>query len=168
MKGMMKNLGAAVGVALLLGACEKDIPAGGGEGAKVPVIFSINTTNYSIEDEVVRSGGTREPATTSISLNDDLFLQATLTPDPEEEELRAAAFIDGQKLCFAAFKNDGTQEGATAVYTYSTSTGKWSSSAPLGVVPDGTTTSHLPLTFILLKNTVYEHLTGVRGLRRIK
>jgi hypothetical protein len=49
--------------------------------------------------------------------------------------------MNGQKLCFAAYKLDGTQEGATAVYTYSTVTNKWTPDGnPLGVVPDNSTT----------------------------
>jgi hypothetical protein len=45
-----------VELVLLFGACERDIPAAGGEGEKVEILFSINTKSYDTEDQVVRGG----------------------------------------------------------------------------------------------------------------
>jgi hypothetical protein len=126
-----------VGLVLLFGACEKDIVGGIGDGKKVEIFFSTNITSYHRGADIVRSGDVREPESRTIYINDSIYLQTTLVPDAEEE-LRAAAFKEGQKLCFAAFKADGSEQvGATAVYTYSG--GKWTSSNPLGVVPDNST-----------------------------
>jgi hypothetical protein len=133
-----KSLMAAAGLMLLFAACEKEIPANVGDGRKVPVSFSVDARGYAAENEVVRSGGAREPVTTSIALNEDMYLQATLVPDSDEELRVVAAFKEDQKLCFAAFLTDGTQVGATAVYTYSG--GKWTPVGdPLGVEPDNLT-----------------------------
>jgi hypothetical protein len=73
-------------------------------------------------------------------INDSIYLQSTLVPDTDEDLRATAGFIDGQKFYFAAYKLNGIQEGATAVYTYSTVTNKWTpDGAPLGVVPDNST-----------------------------
>jgi hypothetical protein len=73
-------------------------------------------------------------------INDSLYLQATLMPDSEDGLRAHEPFIDGQKLCFAAYKTGGAQEGATAIYTYSDATHKWiPDGEPLGVIPDNST-----------------------------
>jgi hypothetical protein len=136
MKGL--RLVAAIGLLFLFGACENDIAEGFGKGEKVEIFLSTNITNYQAGADVTRNLGLREPESRTIYINDSIYLQTTLVPDAEEE-LRAAAFKEGQKLGFAAFKADGSgQVGATAVYTYSG--GKWTSSNPLGVTPDNSTT----------------------------
>jgi hypothetical protein len=141
MKG--KHLVAAVGLLFLFGACEKDIVGGIGDGKKVEIFLSTNITNYHAGADVTRNLGLLEPDSRTIYLNDSVYLHTTLVPDAEEEttfdgsQLRAAAFKEGQKLCFAAFLTNGTQVGSTAVYTYSG--GKWTSSNPLGVTPDNST-----------------------------
>jgi hypothetical protein len=135
MKG--KNWVAAMGLVLLFGACEKDIPAGGGKGEKVEILFSINTKSYNTEDNVVRGADMGEAVRTTVPLEDGFYLEAALMPDEEEELRGPVGFTDGQKLCFAAYDLGGAQVGATAVYTYSG--GKWVSGSPLGVVPDAVT-----------------------------
>jgi hypothetical protein len=131
------NLAAAVGVMLLLAACEKEIPAGGGTGEKVTILFSINTSNYNIEDKVLRSADAGEAVTATIPLSDGLYLRATLTPDPEEELRLPTPFLDGQKIRFIAFNATTEAEVDSKVYTWSTSAGKFIPDAdPLGVVPD--------------------------------
>jgi hypothetical protein len=141
-----KYLVAAMGLLFLFGACEKDLGGGFGDGKKVEIFFSADITSYHTAEDLVRSGGMREPESRTMYINDSIYLLSTLAPDEEEttfdgSQLRATTgFMDGQKLCFAAYKLDGTQEGATAIYTYSTVTNKWTSSAPLGVVSDNSTT----------------------------
>jgi hypothetical protein len=131
-----------VGLALLFGACEKDLGGGFGDGKKVEIFFSTDITNYHAGGDVVRSGGMEEAESTTVYLNDSIYLQSTLVPD-EDEDLRATVgFIDGQKLCFEAYN---TASPGTAVdskmYTYSLSEGKFiPDTDPLGVVPDGATT----------------------------
>jgi hypothetical protein len=133
----IKNLMAAVGLLFLFGACENDLVEGFGKGGKVEIFLSTNITNYHAGGDVTRGAGLKEAESRTIYINDSIYLQTTLVPD-SDEELRAAAFKEGQKLCFAAFKADGSgQVGSTAVYTYSG--GKWTSSNPLGVTPDNST-----------------------------
>jgi hypothetical protein len=126
-----------VGLVLLFAACEKEIRADDYDGKKVEILLSANITNYHTADDLVRSSGAREPISMMIPLDDDFHLRATLAPDAEGE-LRddTEPFMDGQKLCFTAFKPDESAQVATAVYTYSDADGKWMSNAPLMLVPD--------------------------------
>jgi hypothetical protein len=140
MKG--KKLVAAVGLLFLFMACERDIAGGFENGKKVEILLSTNITNYHTADDIVRSVGIGEPESTTIYINDSIYLQTTLVPDLEDDLRAHEPFIDGQKLCFSAYKTDGTkaQVGATAVYTYSDTEHKWiPDGEPLGVVPDNST-----------------------------
>jgi hypothetical protein len=129
-----------VALVFLFGACEKDFPTDGNEGEKVEIFFSTDIVGYHTVDDLVRSDAVQEPESRTIPLNDDFYLRATLAPDAEDELRGDEPFIDGQKLCFAAYDLGGTQVGATAVYSYSTARGKWEPvGAPLGVAPDNTT-----------------------------
>jgi hypothetical protein len=126
------------GLLFLFASCEKDIAEGYGEGKKVEIFFSVNTTNYQAGGNVVRNAGARDSESTTMYINDSLYLQTTLVPDSEEELRGPVTFKEGQKLCFAAFLTSGVQVGTTAVYTYSG--GKWTPVGdPLGVTPDNST-----------------------------
>jgi hypothetical protein len=130
---------AAVGLLFLFGACEKDISEGFGDDKKVEILLSTNITNYHTGADMVRSSAASEPISTMIPLNNDFHLRATLIPDSEELRINEA-FMDEQKLCFAAYKLDGTQVGSTAVYSYSVDESKWEPvGEPLRVVPDDVT-----------------------------
>jgi hypothetical protein len=132
---------AAIGLGVFLSACEKDISSNGGR--KVPVVFSISTGGYNAANEGIRGAipNEEEAVTEVVPLGNDLYLYATLRPDPAEEqaqgELRASLFTN-QKVRFAAFnKTTGLQEGSTVTYTYNGS--KLVPDAgndPLGVEPD--------------------------------
>jgi hypothetical protein len=125
----------------LFAACEKDMLENGGGGEKAEIFFSVNTADYNTGGDVVRNAGMLEAASTTLYLNDSIHLRATLVPDSVDELRAPVDFIDGQKLCFAAFLTNGTQVGTTAVYTYSTATHKWTPIGdPLGVTPDNSTT----------------------------
>jgi hypothetical protein len=132
-----------VGVVLLLSACEKDIS--GKLGYRVAVNFSTGAAGYDAVDEAMRSFSIQEPEpeTVVVPMGNDLYLYATLAPDRAGElcsdELRAEVGLKtNQKIRFAAFMPDGTQEGATANYTYNGSNLVPNSGAPLTVEPDGT------------------------------
>jgi hypothetical protein len=131
----------AVGLLLFFAACEKEIPANIGEGKKVSILFSIEPTGYNTVDEMVRSADALEPVTSTIPLNDDLFLQATLVPDAEEELRAPIELADGQKIRFVAYDiSDSSSPVDSKLYTYSTYTKKFTPDGePLGVEPDGTT-----------------------------
>jgi hypothetical protein len=138
MKG--KHLAATIGLLFLFGACEKDIVGGFGDGKKVEIFLSTNITNYHTGADVTRSGGLREAESTTMYINDSIYLQTTVVPDDDDELRTNASFIDGQKLCFAAFLTDGTPKGSE-IYTYSDAAHKWIPDGdPLGVVPDNSTT----------------------------
>jgi hypothetical protein len=159
---------AAIGLALLFAACERDALEGAGDGKKVEILLSANITNYQTGGDMVRSGGVREAMSVIIPLNNEFHLRATLMPDSEGgtafggSQLRdAEAFMDGPKLCFAAFKPDGSgQVGATAVYTYSSDRGEWMSSAPLMVVPDDVTEYRF-VAYSYFESTATPSVTGI-------
>jgi hypothetical protein len=128
------------GLAILLSACEKDLPEGESATA-VPVIFSISNEDFGANEQVLRDAKTIKPKTVTIPLNDTYYLRATLRPDTvadlRGDELRAS-LKDGQRVQFYAFKvNSGTHQ-STATYTYSSGTGNLTSGSPLKVEPDGT------------------------------
>jgi hypothetical protein len=125
-----------VALIFLFAACEKEIPAGGGKGEKVSILFSINTTSYNTEDNVVRNSGAREAVTTTIPLNDEMYLLATLVPDPDEELRAPVDFEEGQKICFEAYNIASSATPVDSkIYTYTN--GKFiPDTDPLGVVPD--------------------------------
>jgi hypothetical protein len=136
-----------VALLLLFGACEKEIPEGGAEGERVPILFSVDMGGYGAGGEMVRSAGGRATETVAIPLNDEVYLEATLMPDEEEEttfdgsQLRAdEPFINGQKVRFVAY-NAGTQVYTDSkLYSWSSGASKFIPDAtPLSVVPDGTT-----------------------------
>jgi hypothetical protein len=143
-KGLMVGVAALV---VFLVSCEKDISENRGGREKVEILFSINTTGYQTGADVVRSADAWESSSTTMYLNDSIYLRTTLVPDSVDEttfdgdQLRATTgFTDGQKLCFAAFLTNGTQVGTTAIYTYSTATNKWIPDGdPLGVEPNNST-----------------------------
>jgi hypothetical protein len=133
-----------IGLSLFLFACEKEISAEG-SGKKVDIIFAIDSGDYETGHSITRSAEIKDlkPETVVIPLDNELYMYATLIPDTIEEqdseELRAtAAFVTGQKICFAAYPVSGTIPLATAVYRYN-GTKFVPETPPLGVEPDGTT-----------------------------
>jgi hypothetical protein len=129
---------ALAGWALLLSACEKAVSDQ--KGHTVPVIFSTSTAGYDAADEGVRSLHFKKPETKILPLGNNICLYATFRPDTVNEqagsELRAS-LENGQKVRLAAFKPDGTQEGATTTYTY-TGGQLIPDGSPLGVEPGAT------------------------------
>jgi hypothetical protein len=104
-----------LGLLLLLSACEKDTSLSDSD-RRVAVVFSTVVADASAGDEALRGAGARRtPETVTIPLDDNLYLNATLMPDPVDE-LRAA-LTSGQKVRFAAF-NGTTKVGNTVDYTY--------------------------------------------------
>jgi hypothetical protein len=130
-----------VALLLLFAACEKEsIVEGFPEGERVPILFSMDMGGYGAGGEVVRRAGVSEAATTAIMLNDSMYLEATLREDPADELRDAAAFSNGQRICFAVFNASTQAQLDSKFYTYSMGTGKFTPvSTPLGVVPDGST-----------------------------
>jgi hypothetical protein len=128
---------AMAGLALLLLSCEKDISDGAGR--KAPIIFSTTTTGYDAENEDIRSARELEPETVVVPMGNDMYMYATLRPDPEEGLRAAVPLTNGQKVRFAAFnKTTGSQVGSTVTYTHTG--GKLVPSGnPVGVDPDNTT-----------------------------
>jgi hypothetical protein len=129
------------GCMVLLSACEKDVP-GVGSDAKVEVFLSASHAGYGANEEALRSVEALQPETVIVPLGEDnLYLYATLLPDPVEEQdsdgLRAAIPpANGQKIRFSAFS--GTTQVGIATYSYSggqfTPVGN-----PLEVEPNGAT-----------------------------
>jgi hypothetical protein len=132
--GMRIRSGAILvlwGVLGVLLGCERDIK----EGSTVVVEVSIRGAEYEeirgfgaekAETEA-KAEGEAGAETVTISLNDDYYLRATLRPEAEEtafdggrlREASTSELADGQKVCLAAFKLDGTQVGSMVHYTYS-------------------------------------------------
>jgi hypothetical protein len=128
------------GLAILLSACEKDLPERESATA-VPVIFSISNEDFGANEQVLRDAKAIKPKTVTIPLNDTYYLRATLKPDAvtnlRGDELRAS-LKDGQRVQFYAFKVNGGTYQSSATYTYSSGTGNLTSGSPLKVEPDGT------------------------------
>jgi uncharacterized protein (TIGR02145 family) len=131
---------ALISLIVLLSACEKAISER--TGNVVPVYFTTSAAGYDDSDETVRNLSMEEPETVVVPMGDNLFLYATLQPDPAEEqdseELREA-LTNGQKVRIAAFNTTtGLQEGTTVTYTRTG--GKLVPDGdPIGVEPDNTT-----------------------------
>jgi hypothetical protein len=153
---------AAVGLLFLFGACEKEVSESVSKGGKVEIFFSTDITGYHTAGDMVRSGIASEPISTMIPLNGDFHLRATFVPDSEEELRTNEAFMNEQKLCFAAFKTDGSEQvGATAVYSYSTARSKWEPvGEPLGVVPDNIKEYRF-VAYSYFENTATPAVTGI-------
>jgi hypothetical protein len=126
---------------LLLSACEKDRV---GLDNKVTVLFSTVTADYDTSDAVVRSAGVGQPETVIVPLDDNLYLSATLRPDPVDElrsdELRASLF-NNQRVRFAAY-NGTSKVGNTVNYTYNGSVLVPTSGNPLMLEADNGVTYH--------------------------
>jgi hypothetical protein len=129
-----------IGLVGLLSACEKAVSER--TGNLVPIYFTTSAAGYDDSDEAVRNLSVEEPETAVVPLGDDLFLYATLQPDPEEEqdsgELREA-ITNGQMVRIAAFNaSSGVQVGTTVTYTHTG--GKLVPDGdPIGVEPDNST-----------------------------
>jgi hypothetical protein len=88
---------------------------------KVAVMFSATTGDEEGDDIVLRSVATGEPHTQVVSIGNDLYLYATLTPDPSDAsgQLRVAVPpAEGQKICLSAYSQGTTTCVSSVMYTY--------------------------------------------------
>jgi hypothetical protein len=131
-----------IALLLLFGACEKDMEGRLGDGKKVEIFFSTDIKGYNTAADLVRSGGLREAESRTMYINDSLYLQTTLVPDPDEKLRAQVGFIDEQKIRFEAYDVSSPSSPVDSkLYSYSMDKGKFiPDTDPLGVVPDGTTT----------------------------
>jgi hypothetical protein len=117
-------------------SCEKELNGG---GEKVPVRFAVSAGDYEESEGAVRSFGSEAPETKVVPIGDDLYLYATLKPDPDatSDELRAGiALADGQKVYLAAYEQ-GTSTPAAPTTLYTCTGGQMIADGgnPLGVEP---------------------------------
>jgi hypothetical protein len=108
-----------ISLSLFLLSCEKDA-LGHGSGEKVTINFTVSNGDYDADQQITRSEKRRDlkAETVHTPLNDDYFLAATLTPEPEEELRDVAAFANNQKIYFAAYLGTGTTPVDAAFYTW--------------------------------------------------
>jgi hypothetical protein len=102
---------------LLLAACDGEWS--GRSSGKVSVRFAVSTDNAAGNDVVLRSGRVGQPAEEQmVSLGDDLFLYAALTPESTGAELRAfVPLSEGQKVRLSAYETGTSTLVDDVLYT---------------------------------------------------
>jgi hypothetical protein len=117
----MKRISVAMTMSallLLLAACDGEWGGRSG-GGKVAIRFAASTDNAAGNDVVLRSGRVGQPAEEQmVSLGDDLFLYAALTPAASGGELRMAVPLsEGQKVRLSAYETGTSTLVDDVLYT---------------------------------------------------
>jgi hypothetical protein len=113
----VKAAALLVGLPLFLLSCEKDLGERGA-GKKVTINFTVGNEGYGADQQILKGSGVKEakPETVYIPLDNNYFIAATLTPEPEEEVRATEAFALNQKIRFVAY--NGAMEEGSAIYTW--------------------------------------------------